>query len=250
MPKKATKEESAQSQGFEVPIDQETAGKILDSIYKKALNGIPKVSRSVDEMVNDYINKYPSTEEAAKSLTKWQIMKCGTSGFLSSLGGFITLPVAIPANISSVVYIQMRMIACIAKMGGYDIRSDQVQTMVYMCLTGTTMADLVMMGAIKFSQKSLEAAIKKIPGAALVKINQRIGFRFLTKFGEKDIINLGKMVPLAGGLVGGGLDVVSTNIIANYSIKMFLADKNSDYTSSTSEDDSDYDVVEVEIITE
>ena len=58
------------------------------------------------------------------------------------------------------------------------------------------------------------------------------------------------MVPLAGGLVGGGLDVVSTNIIANYSIKMFLADKNSDYTSSTSEDDSDYDVVEVEIITE
>ena len=135
-------------------------------------------------------------------------------------------------------------------MGGYDIRSDQVQTMVYMCLTGTTMADLVMMGAIKFSQKSLEAAIKKIPGAALVKINQRIGFRFLTKFGEKGIINLGKMVPLAGGLVGGGLDVVSTNIIANYSIKMFLADKNSDYTSSTSEDDSDYDVVEVEIITE
>ena len=53
-------------------------------------------------------------------------MKCGTSGLVTGLGGLITLPVAIPANISSVMYVQMRTIACIAKMGGYDVTSDQV----------------------------------------------------------------------------------------------------------------------------
>ena len=130
--------------------------------------------------------------------------------------------------ISSVMYVQMRMIACIAKMGGYDVTSDQVQTMVYMCLTGTTMSDLVKIGLIKTGTKSIEAAIKKIPGAALVKINQRIGFRFITKFGEKGIINLGKMVSLVGGVVGGGMDVASTSIVAKNAIRMVMEGEDPD----------------------
>ena len=41
-----------------------------------------------------------SIEEAAKALIRGQLAKCSTSGFLAGLGGLITLPVAIPANIS------------------------------------------------------------------------------------------------------------------------------------------------------
>ena len=94
--------------------------------------------------------------------------------------------------------------------------------MVYMCLTGTTFADLTKIAGIKFGTKSLEAAIKKIPGAALVKINQKVGFRFLTKFGQKGIVNLGKMVPLLGGAIGGSVDVVSTMLITRSAIQMFM----------------------------
>lgn len=43
--------------------------------------------------------------------------------------------------------------------------------------------------------KVAEKGIEKIPGKALVKINQKIGFRFITKFGEKGIVNLGKLLP-------------------------------------------------------
>lgn len=144
------------------------------------------------------------------------------------------------------MYVQMRMIACIAKMGGYDVTSDQVQTMVYMCLTGTTMSDLVKIGHIKTGTKSLEAAIKKIPGAALVKINQKIGFRFITKFGEKGIINLGKMLPLAGGVIGGGVDVASTSIIAKNAIRMFMEGEDPDGTLPTKAEIESIEDVEVE----
>lgn len=240
------KETVGKAKGFEIPIDEESAGKVLDTIYRSALNGVSKVSRSVDEMVADYMGKAKSPDEAAKALAKWQVMKCGTSGFVTGLGGLITLPVAIPANISSVMYVQMRMIACIAKMGGYDVTSDQVQTMVYMCLTGTTMSDLVKIGLIKTGTKSLEAAIKKIPGAALVKINQKIGFRFITKFGEKVIINLGKMLPLAGGVIGGGVDVASTSIIAKNAIRMFMEGEDPDGTLPTEAEIESIEDVEVE----
>ena len=50
------------------------------------------------------------------------------------------------------------------------------------------------------------SAIKKIPGKTLTKINQKVGFRFITKFGEKGIINLGKLVPGVGALIGGSMD--------------------------------------------
>ena len=244
--KMAEKESAGNAKGFEAPIDEESAGKALDTIYKNVLNGVPKVSRSVDEMVADYTGKAKSPDEAAKALAKWQVMKCGTSGFVTGLGGLITLPVAIPANISSVMYVQMRMIACIAKMGGYDVTSDQVQTMVYMCLTGTTASDLVKMGLIKTGTKSLEAAIKKIPGSALVKINQKIGFRFITKFGEKGVVNLGKMLPLAGGVIGGGMDVVSTSIIAKNAIRMFMQGENPDDTMPTEAEIEDIEDIEAE----
>lgn len=210
----------------EEKLTEAKAGKVLDAIYEKALDGIPKVSRSVDELANDYLNKHISPDRAAKALAKNQVIKCGTSGFITGLGGLITLPVAIPANISSVMYVQLRMIAAIAKIGGYDINSDQVQTMIYMCLTGTAISDVVKEAGIKVGEKTLEAAIKKIPGEALVKINQKIGFRFITKFGEKGVINLGKLLPLAGGVIGGSMDVASTVVISKNAIRMFINNEN------------------------
>lgn len=216
----AKKTESKQTAA--APLTEDAAGRILDAVYAKVLDGVPKVSRSVDEMAGDYLARAKTPKAAAVSLAKWQVAKCGTSGFLTGLGGLVTLPVTLPANIGSVLYVQMRMIAAIAKIGGYDVRSDQVQTMVYMCLTGTALSDVMKQAGIRVGEKSLEALIKKIPGSVLVKINQRMGFRFLTKFGEKGVINLGKLIPVAGGVIGGGMDVVSTTAIARSAVKMFI----------------------------
>lgn len=64
--------------------------------------------------------------------------------------------------------------------------------------------------------------IKKIPGEVLTKINQKVGFRFLTKFGEKGLVNLGKMVPGVGAVISGGLDFAETKIIAERSYRWFF----------------------------
>lgn len=112
-----------------------------------------------------------------------QIIKCATSGFITGFGGLITLPITIPANVSSVLYVQMRMIACIAYMAGYDIKSDQVQTLVYACLAGISVTEILKQTGVKIRMKMANNAISKIPGKTLTKINQKVGFRFVTKFG-------------------------------------------------------------------
>ena len=62
------------------------------------------------------------------------VVKCTTSGFLNGFGGLIVLPVTLPANVTSVLYVQMRMIASVAYMAGLNVRSDVVQTLIYACM--------------------------------------------------------------------------------------------------------------------
>ena len=201
---------------------QEQLMQLLDKLYAQCLDGIPKVSPPISELANDYLEKHGSVYTAANSFVDYQVAKCTTSGFLTGIGGLITLPVAIPAIISSVLYVQMRMIACLAYMGGYDVGSDQVQTLVYACLAGVAVNQLLKQAGIQFGNKFAVAMVRKIPGSVLTKINQKIGFRFITKFGSTGIINLGKAIPFVGGAIGGGMDFAETRVIADRAYKLFI----------------------------
>ncbi|OUN39328.1 EcsC family protein [Faecalibacterium sp. An77] len=195
---------------------------MLGKLYDSSIHGIDKISPPINKMADDYLQKYSSVEESAEAFIKYQIAKCTTSGFLAGLGGLITLPVAIPANVSSVLYVQMRMISCLAYMGGYDINSDQVQTLVYACLAGISIDQVLKQVGIQIGNKVAINMVKKIPGEVLIKINQRVGFRLFTKFGTKGLINIGKAVPVIGGVIGGGFDFVETKAIAHRAYKMFI----------------------------
>lgn len=225
---------------------------LLDGLYSKSIHGIGKVSPPIEQFAEDYLKKNPDKSKAAKAMLKNQIAKCTTSGFLTGFGGVLTLPVTIPANVGSVLYVQMRMIACTAYMAGYELNSDQVQTFVYACLAGVSVNELAKAAGVKIGVKMANAAIKKIPGKALVKINQKVGFRLVTKFGEKGILNLGKMVPGVGAVIGGGLDFAETRIIANRAYKMFFeGDYSGDETVTATEKEAEDIIVDAtEIIEE
>lgn len=52
------------------------------------------------------------------------------------------------------MYVQMRMIACLAYIDGYDTNSNQVQTLVYACFAGISMDQLIKQAGIKSGTKS------------------------------------------------------------------------------------------------
>ena len=224
-------------------ITQTDVMKMLDTCYDKALHGINKVSPPIEQFANDYVKKEKDTQKAAKTMLKKQIAKCTTSGFITGFGGVVALPVSIPANIGSVLYVQIRMIACTAYLAGYDLKADQVQTFVYACLAGVSVNEVVKNAGIKVGVKVAEKAIQKIPGKALTKINQKVGFRFITKMGEKGIVNLGKMIPGVGAVINGGLDFAETKIIADRAYKMFFE---GDFSAGDKEDENDDIIIDVE----
>ena len=173
---------------------------VLEWSYEKAVQGLPGME-SAEELAKRYLEKYDTVDEAINTFINWQCTKCATSGFITGLGGLLTLPVAIPANISSVIFVQIRMIAAIAYMRGYNLKDDQVKTLVFVALTGQAATDILKQAGITIGSKVGMNLIKKMPMKVIYQINKKVGFRLVTKFGQKGIINLGKLVPIVGSVI-------------------------------------------------
>lgn len=203
-------------------IDQSMVMKTLDWAYEKAITiDLPGMDSAYD-LAKDYSEQQGSLVDKVNSLIRWQNTKAGTSGFVTGLGGLLTLPVAIPANIASVMFVQIRMIAAIAIMGGHDPKRDKVRTLVYLCLCGNGAREIIQQAGIRIGEKMAISLIKRIPSVVITNINRMVGFRLLTRFGQKGVINLGKAIPLVGGVIGAAVDGFSTNTIGNVARDMFI----------------------------
>ncbi|QCE33782.1 hypothetical protein FAI41_04045 [Acetobacteraceae bacterium] len=195
----------------------------MEWAYDKAIDGVGMLG-TAEEMAEQYLASHRGNRlVAANSLIRWQNSKAGMSGFATGLGGIATLPVAIPADMASILYIQLKMIAAIAHMGGHDIRHDKVRTLAFACLLGKAMQDTLRSAGVQFTQKLASNFINTyISGAMLKKINQAIGFRFVTKAGATGLVNLTKLVPVLGGVVGGGMNAIYNDKIGDAARNTFI----------------------------
>lgn len=144
-----------------------------------------------------------------------------SSGFATGFGGVVTMAVSLPADITVFYALCARMSAAIAILRGYDIESEEVQSAVLLTLLGAGAAGAVGKTGASIGKKMTVTALRRLPGRHLTAVNQRVGFRLLTKFGQKGSINLVRGVPLVGGGVGAGVNVVTLNGIARYAKKTF-----------------------------
>lgn len=193
-------------------VNGNTMGQLLNYLYDRALAGVPKLE-SVEELADSYMSKGGDLEEQIDSLIRWQKRKCGLSGFITGLPGITTAWAMIPANITSVLYMQIRMIAAIAYMCGNDLRDDRIKTMVLACLLGDSVKNVVQEAGVQVAERVSINVIKAMPRSVILAINKAVGFKLVTKFGEKGIINMGKLVPVVGGIIGALLDIFSTDKI-------------------------------------
>lgn len=202
-------------------VTPEKMVEVLDSVYTQVLTGLPG-QKNIYDLADDYKYRYESTEQAISKLIKSQVAKATVTGAVTGLGGLIALPIALPADLVGSLGIQLRMIGAIAVLRGYDPSDDQVKTLAYACLVGSGVTDLLKGAGLKIGVKMTEKLVQKIPGKVLIKINQKVGFRLVTKGGSKGIINLGKMVPFIGAPIGGGFNLVETAGIAEAAKIVFI----------------------------
>lgn len=193
----------------------------LEWIANAGINGLG-VLPSAEEVAADHFSKAASVEDAIDSIIAWRTTYAVGTGFITGLGGIAVMPITIPTALAVSYALAANTAAAIAHLRGYDIYSDQVKTMVLLCLIGEAGEEILKTAGITIGTKLCQNLIKQIPGKVLIEINKKIGFRLITKAGSKGVFNLMKMVPLVGGVVGGTFDGLLVNACGKTAKKVFV----------------------------
>lgn len=157
-------------------------------------------------------------EKAIDAIVRKHITLAAGNGFLTSLGGFITMPVALPANVLGFYLVATRMTAAVAAIRGYDITNEQIRTAVLLSLVGAGSSDLLKKaGVVAPAGRLTNLAAQRLPGPALMMVNKAVGFRLLSRTGTGVLKRFGRAVPVRGGAVGAGTDAYLLNKIADQS---------------------------------
>lgn len=204
------------------PEDEGRASRLIDWVLAAAFDGVGPLS-SAHDLAEEYRidQSYPDTDARAKALIRWETTKNFAGGFLTGLGGLIVLPIAVPAALGASWAIQARMVAAIASLYGHDLREDRVRTLALLAIAGDSAVEVLKRAGVQVGKKLTEKVIHRISGKALIEINKQIGFRLITKAGERGVVNLMKAVPAAGGVVAGGFDAATCRTAGRVAMKLF-----------------------------
>ncbi|MGL5865956.1 MAG: EcsC family protein [Dermatophilaceae bacterium] len=161
-------------------------------------------------------------EQAAAAVIRRHMTMAGVSGFATGVGGFFTLPVALPANALGFYLLATRMTAAVARLRGHDIADPHIRTAVLLTLVGADADELVRKaGAVVPTGRMTNLAAQRLPGPALMVVNKGIAFRIIATASRSGLAKLGRFVPVVGGAVGGGLDAWMLHRVAGHARREF-----------------------------
>lgn len=164
---------------------------------------------SAQELADKAREKHGDVEAAVAAVIASSRNQAATGGFVTGLGGFVTLPVALPANVVGFYVIATRMVGAIAALRGFDLTKPEVRTAVLLVLTGADASTVLAKVGIRGGTGGLVTKLlsSRLPANALMVVQKAIGFRLVSRIGTGLLGRLGRAVPLAGALIGAGSDV-------------------------------------------
>lgn len=129
------------------------------------------------------------------------------AGFLTGLGGLITLPVLLPANVFEFYVQATRMVGAIASIRGYDIDDEEIRSRIVAALVGEDSEDiLASIGLGPIAGMASRGIAKRLPSSPSTEVARAIGGRMLRQFGLQSVRLFGKAIPGLGGVLGAWSD--------------------------------------------
>ena len=138
-------------------------------------------------------------------------------GFLANLGGLVTVAATIPLNIAGLALLQVRMVAGIAHLRGYDLGDPRVRNAILLCT---------------FGEETVKGLVKqrKVPGRPMLiatapahdpELDKLVAAEFTSALvgrviGKRAAGTVVRRIPLAGGVWGASADGYATWQVGRY----------------------------------
>ena len=143
-----------------------------------------------------------TTEEAVARVARTTIIRGAAGGFITGVGGFSAMPVALPVNVVEFYVQAARMVSAIATLRGHDVGDFQVRRAVLQTLIRTqSESELVKAVSAKRGSALTRPLSRLLPSGARLVVNKGIGFGLLRAMAERFFGRFGRGVPFIGGIV-------------------------------------------------
>lgn len=193
-----------------VPPPQGLAA-LMGWLYERAVSGIAGIE-SAERLAERYLDDAKGDAlMAVRHMIYWESIKAGSSGFLS---GVVAMPVTLPLNLTSVLFLQTRLVAAVACLGGHRLSDERIRALAGLCLCGNVAKALLQDLTIQMTERWTPPLTQQIVEKTLVLMAARAGMNSAGKFI--------RLIPLAGGIVSGAVDVASTRTIGRIALTTFL----------------------------
>ncbi len=193
------------------------AGGALRRVLEVAIDGPGRLPGARTVAAKHLQRHEGSVEDAIDSVVAHHVRLASAQGFVTNIGGLAALPVAIPANLTGVAVVQVRMVAAVAHLRGYDVNDLRVRTALVMCLLGgDEVAKRIGDGSLPTSPMAVATAPvfdagldRRVAEAVLADLMSRIS-------GKNLALVVTRRVPLLGGGVGAVVDGMATHQIGAF----------------------------------
>jgi hypothetical protein len=153
----------------------------------------------------------------AEQMIRRHVALAGTTGFVTGLGGWLTTPVTVPADLAGVALIQLHLAASCAALAGRDVRASATREEVIECLLKTDQGENTEgeEATSRVGVKLAERGLKFFIGQAFSWTAKQAGERLLAR-------RFARGIPLVGGALGAVSDAYLTRVVAQYALDTFF----------------------------
>lgn len=196
------------------------------SMLDRAIDGVGPLRPVAASADAKLVDADGDVERAIGALIRMHTGLAGAQGFVTNIGGLISLAVSIPANVVGVTLVQCHLVAGIAHLRGYDLEDPRVRNAILTCMLGEESVDeLVRKRALPSSPMAMATSPAHDPELDRL-ISREVTTELLARTAGRRVVTfVGRRVPVLGGAVGAGSDGYATWQIGQYALRE-LRDRN------------------------
>ena len=163
-------------------------------------------------------------DRAVHDVIETHVRLSAAQGFVTNLGGIVTMAATVPANISGLALLQCRMVAGIAHLRGYDLDDPRVRNAILLTMLGEDhVRALVKKDKIPGSPMVIATAPTHDPSLDPIIAGEVTSALMSRVVGKRAVKTVARKVPIAGGFYGAGSDGYMTWQVGRYATRELRA---------------------------
>ncbi len=188
---------------------------LLHQLYPRALSGLPLLG-TPEATAAAYRARRGSLRSRAERMIRPHLALAGTTGFVTGLGGWLTMPLTVPADLAGVALLQLHMAAACAALAGHDPDEPTTREEVVACLLKTDQ------GARTEEEEAVERVTVKVAERGLRYLGRKSLEWGAAAAGRRMGGRIARGVPFLGGAIGAVSDAYNTHLVARHALDTFF----------------------------